>query len=1383
MVNAQATSPTSLGLDDGESSAQAASVPPNVQRISRKPVPESGFGARLSKPYSSFSYEPSEHAVPAEDRVPPKSDQRQELEKMAERGGSTTREWVPPMLRLAASLTLVLVFILLIVVLEVFDFLDKKRHGFAVNGHIKTLASYFPTVIVVCLAFVWDMVLKNLKEIGPWSLMARSWTSGETALHDANYIDALDIKGLVMSIKKHQLGITSGYVGALICGALVPFANNLFFTDPTPRTTTTPQTLTRTSQLVITDDLTGNGGLSQNSSVFDPQPFLTYMSINRENYAYPQWTIRNHALEGFNVSDSMINSLNDRDGTNMTISTTTGVFTAKTSCDPLSWTFYNGSVVPKSYGTQVRLLPNVDDLNHANCHIFPEDYPRLSLLVNNVTAWINYTTCGDWQCPSTFTGVYSNTEPRNCGENESDDLRLTMSVWNPATFDGNASLVSNTSATISGLLCKIGLFLDQYDVAADVRTGELLSIGSSPKSSQKLDVKNPDSIVLKINQFMKVSGGSSYIASNEDDYHFPQEVFLDEPLQDSGSGFQNYFDNGESGYWPGAVRPGANPLNWAEVDRVVLIMSNGNNLRIANYAFNMTQMANDLSTLLQELVSQIVSDGYRQVDATPIDGFVTVSAMVLRLRQVSLRVLEAMLGLLAALSVLSSTLLRPRTHLRSDPRTLGSLGIILSRSHHLENSLRFSGSMDAKAFRKLVEGRSIRTSIDSGAMILEILPESRQALGDTADQAYCGKDSIRPYRPVSLHWAFRTSLVLSVVAMIAALGISWWRNDRSSGYPATSRNKTYAIIFVPSTLLVLLGYATQAVDSAVQSLQPYVQLAKQPVIAKTGLGFNPVTHSIFTIGYRSLLQSRSPILFFSSCTRLLVPAIKIVAAALFTTELRPYVTSTSLSFDSSIVSNLNTYNLTNFYNSDPQDYILRTRATTLIQFAPSDNTSSAPVGLAESIVFSGLSNTVDDDHMDSILNTGADTKVSMTAVQVTPWCETFGTKDYGTITPFYDDVNAIPTIKIICNDRPKLGKCPSQTVDKSFNTSSTARDPKDIEYFWNRQSLQADQRPFYGVPSPEFDGVGGLQNVTTFVLVKANSANSSAPGFNVTDVASFWCNLNYTPITLDAIVGRSSRAVLGVKEILPLAVKSYDPKTIQPITGQPPYTISHLNWTNINDLAFFRSIYPLYGKNILYNTMRLENPKITDDDFVKNPDLLGKAGGQALAHFAAQMINLARPYVKPMTDEQAAASVVPATVSTTRQRLVQSKSTTFVLQALLGVVMLCILLVVFGVRTKSCIAKAPNSIGAQAGLLAGSELVRLVREAGGRTEANDDDKGLWKVWDGYLVSLGWWELGHNGTRRPLARSPDSFSDEVVDTENMPRARRFGIDIGDADGKA
>jgi hypothetical protein len=1316
-----------------------------------------------------------------------------------------SKEWIPPMLRLPTSIALSTTFLFCIVVLETLDVLDRKHHGFAVSPNLKTLARYLPTIIVVLLAFIWEMLLRNLKLVGPWSLMRSGWAKAEEALVEANYVDAVDTTSVYKSFTRRQYGIALGYVGALLCGGLVPFANNLFFTDPIPRVTTTPQSLIRTSRLVPNDTLTGNGGLALNSSFFDPQAFLNYLTINRMDYAYPDWTTNEHAFESFNLSIASISSLEST--ANQTISASTSAFNVDVACDPVTWRFYNGSVAKGSDTGQFRLEPDSADLAKANCHIFPADYPRLSFEPANVTAWINYTTCGDWQCSSAWSKPVN---PKyNCGDNDKSDLRLTVNVWKPDPTI-NSSRLANSSATVSSLLCKINTSLDQYDVQVDARTAKFVSIGSRPISSKAITIANPESIVLKINQYLKKSNGGTYTGNRpENDKHFPLEAFLDKPWTEMyGAQLSEYFDNGEIGYYPGAVRPGANPLNYIDVDKVIMMFARGDLNRIAGYTQNIALLSNELSTFLRQLVSQIVHLDYRLPDQSIIQGTVTTSIFVIRLRQVALRVLEGILAALMITTIMTSTLLRPRTDLRSDPGTLGAIGLIVADSVGLDLHLQGTERMNEQSFLLAMKGSFVKTVIDGGRTKILWRSDTNGKKTDTISKA-----ENRPYRQTVLHLGYRIALFLSISIMIAALGVSWWRNNKDSGYAARNKEETYLAIFLPSTLLVILGYAIQAVDSAIQSLQPYIRLQKKSLPAKVSLGFNPMNHSIFTIGFKSLREAKSPLLFATSLTRFLLPTIKIVAAALFVSELRPCKEMSQLSLDSSLISNLDTYSLGYF---DGMNDLLRTRATVLTQFAPTDKSSLATPGIADGLVFSNISNIIESGTTNQVLDSGSEIELRIPAVHIVPDCVTFATSDYGTVTPTLD-AEEDPIIKVVCNEG--IQKCPSSTLDTSFNTSDTASGDA-IEYYWNRHMLHSDIDPIYGPRTPEQDGDDDLRNVTTYMVAKGNQKNSSAKGFELTSVSSFWCNLNFTAVHLNVTAYRPSRPNLGTVDMLPLTVKSYDKSTIIPILDQAPYKISQLNWTNFNWLSSFRAIYPTEGKNLLFYIMGLENPQFTYDDFVNSPKLLGDAGGRVLTHFAAEMVNIGRPYVQPMSQTQAkAASAVPATVATTQLRLIQSKSTTIALQVLLGCVLIVIIMAIFLVDTKVGIMKPPNSIGAQAGLFAGSELVKIAREQqlsrevsggtaykrSGWTEFNVDDGEAaptrtfgyrltsWlrpgsafsplgasrgrrtavltsskhdqlAIWDGYSVSLGWWEKRVN----------KDISGSV--------SRRYGIDVGVADDK-
>jgi hypothetical protein len=222
------------------------------------------------------------------------------------------------------------------------------------------------------------------------------------------------------------------------------------------------------------------------------------------------------------------------------------------------------------------------------------------------------------------------------------------------------------------------------------------------------------------------------------------------------------------------------------------------------------------------------------------------------------------------------------------------------------------------------------------------------------------------------------------------------------------------------------------------------------------------------------------------------------------------------------------------------------------------------------------------------------------------------------------------------------------------------------------------------------------------------------------------------------------------------------------------------------DGASFRSIYSLQGKNILYNIIKLDNPNVTDAEFVKSPKLLAKAGGEVAMRFAAQMINLARPFVTPMTAAQANASVATAQVTTVRQRMVQNKDITLVLQILLGVVLLCFLVVALGVDTKVGITKSPGSIGAQAGLLADSELVRIAKQQMERCPPGVtlSDRDLCAAWESYVISLGWWDVERENVSVVDAKSVEEGKKNVsvVDVKNVEEGgvrqhERYGIDVG------
>ena len=151
-----------------------------------------------------------------------------------------------------------------------------------------------------------------------------------------------------------------------------------------------------------------------------------------------------------------------------------------------------------------------------------------------------------------------------------------------------------------------------------------------------------------------------------------------------------------------------------------------------------------------------------------------------------------------------------------------------------------------------------------------------------------------------------------------------------------------------------------------------------------------------------------------------------------------------------------------------------------------------------------------------------------------------------------------------------------------------------------------------------------------------------------------------------------------------------------------------------------------------------------------DPDYLPDAAKSAYISYTALFINQLRKLAHQRGNDTVTRT---ATVSEEADRIFQSRNITITLIVLLSVTIGCVIVCLWGVPSKPVIARAPNSIAAQASLLAGSKLVRRLREEG--VESVKDTK----IWEEEVFSLGWW------------------SSDGPNVEEGERKERWGIDIG------
>lgn len=134
------------------------------------------------------------------------------------------------------------------------------------------------------------------------------------------------------------------------------------------------------------------------------------------------------------------------------------------------------------------------------------------------------------------------------------------------------------------------------------------------------------------------------------------------------------------------------------------------------------------------------------------------------------------------------------------------------------------------------------------------------------------------YSPFAFRSYSMITLVVSVCAVIIALAILLKFSRDSAGFAVPTSTDSAAWSLVPSTIIVLLGYALSSVQGVLRTLTPYLALRKS-----TGSGIlrHSNNSSILLAPLHAVLRFGSVALAAGSIITLLFPAVKIVTAGLY----------------------------------------------------------------------------------------------------------------------------------------------------------------------------------------------------------------------------------------------------------------------------------------------------------------------------------------------------------------------------------------------------------------------------------------------------------------------------------------------------------------------
>lgn len=1238
-------------------------------------------------------------------------------------------EWIPVMLRPLPTASVVVYCIVLIASLELLNDMPSTRDGISTTHKSATqVVTYLPTVLVVLLGIFWRRLIVDLKRIMPWACLSRAWTLGKNSL-ELNYLDDLELLLIWPAARRRHWALLLALLGGLVSGGLVPLAAALTYVDLAGQSTR--HVLVRNDVFNFDNTLSdSNASLSLLKSYSGGLPWAGAASILQSYGTIPAWTADSFVFAPFHSSET--------DLSNHTLTANTTAITARFQCDSLQVDASVGSQVG-GYSTgafnvaiytdtmiNVTLTPTDDPSSQSSQAVLKDP----DSIIDPPVAWLNLSS--------------SSSEPT-----QPADSPIQMTLLQPLSNAGRQLFRNGTSdgrlvpvRTYRGIgLSCVPLFYSySARVSVNGSTGVVTGYSLDSATSTAIDIKlSSDDIIGYLNNplhpetIFGISGTRN-------------EIELQNVVQLGGGGnlLPNYY----------TAFSGSDPFGTQLLDL---------NIRpVDAYFENTTLLELDSSRVFATLMTQIIKAFSVVNSANTSTGNIQSLEPLLKVQQGILRALEICLAVLGIFILCCAWPLRPRTCLSSDPSSLRFIATLVARNKALDTAFTIRGLRTGTYCRN----SHFRLRQEPGpVMHIDIAPA-----GQDAHLAETNIDS--GYEPMQLRYGARLGLLIILALYIAALG-ALYGSGTGHGYLANTKEAQVAWSFVPTALLVLIGYAVSGTVSATQAIAPLAMLKTERISGRRVMGFSPRNRSELTLPYHALFKIAYLPVLLTAIVALAYPAIKVVAANLYEPFERPYLRNSTANLSSPV------FDFTQLSETDGgTESRLRNTAAIRTDWVQLPNFGVQPQpNVVRNLVFQNVSIPTGDDSAD-----GRVASLELTALAVNMTCELFTDDDFS-IDVFNGRLGT--TFGVNCGTPECEEKMPYTTAD-DYNNKYIALRLANWSY-WYTDPYATSNRRFYGAAGTllntptiqviisDFESLAGPVSNSSIIPDEPESAQVTSGMFNVSmpTTRAVSCTPILQNVRVNSTVERRVQAGLdGRTTLLPWAVTDFDPSSITLVDelnvtdpqvwrkmvpkgtgwGRSPFvnrdrTLVATNWTNESELND-DDIRPASGiaSNFFELLASYELSQGRNATAVLDVKELASATVAVYGVFNAELLSHFRVATPLSTrDEQREAQ---AQLHTMQARVRPNSRVTFAVIGMLCVVWILLLLTFFTMASENILLDKPGMIRTQLSLFAGSKIVERLR---------GEDPDL--VWD-ERFSLGWW----------------GPKDTEADAENV----RWGIDIGKLD---
>ncbi|KAJ0413789.1 hypothetical protein BJY00DRAFT_321548 [Aspergillus carlsbadensis] len=1253
-----------------------------------------------------------------------------------------SREWVPPMLRPWALLSLALVSFGAIAALEILRHYSTTQVFSPNNMGILFSARYLPTLAFIVLGYIAKGVASDLKKVTPWANMSGKWASGSHSVL-LDYINALEIVAVVSALRRKDWAVFIGLVCAFICGALIPLANTVAYVDLfAPRNTTATLMQTSVFQFDNSPLVMANDSLTIPWNTTGMEPYARAISERLGGAPRTLWTAGNYAFDQFSVPSIP----------NATVTTEVNAISAALDCQPLR---YSPRVIPGN--GNINYAANPDDLEAAGCDVPLELATSVSPTSEGIVypyAWLNITQCSHL---------------------EDGDKRI-LATYLSRTRRPNGTLYYDSSS-ITGLICSPRFTSQRARLSVNSTNSEItaFSVLSEP---QALDIRTSMEALW---------------------------IYLRNPLD---SATQDMFGrgqlNGPRGFYNPATRPVANMPNITRAmfyglgrrDPFMQVALQGHpeNASIEQEAFqgNVTEFAGKVWT-------EVISFLARSSVSIEVAGNITVTNERILLRTPVVRTCQTLLAILGILAILFVLGLRPKTMLQQDPGSLAAASVLLSTSdaatekematHALASTQSMTTGLRSTRFmlRRRNIGQHPGVTIDltpgpAGQEPVEMANINQRRLGEATYQATPEvPDSDSPlaksadldgWRPLPLRFVSRVALGVAVAVVMIGLGVMLWLSDKNDGICEDTPVSSAALPLSITTILVIFGYCFAGVDAAAQAQAPFNILRKRPNDQTI------FTDDLTLLGRLSRLGSRwmTTTMFASAASYvLIIPAMKLVAAGLFSPVSTQVVDLVSVQIDTSLTTNLENMHLeSSAYTSiDSASVVKQACDFTEWELNPVFGLRPRP-GIIGNLVLDNLTTIVGskNDISDGVI----EARVSAIAVNIQ--CEPIPSADFNLSISLPGDGPGI-NFDWSCT----TGRCSQSQITTGFGP--------DIPSYSGAVSLNP-MSPTGGLPASEivytmyiadYTSLGGsihsFRNMTPIPSYPDNTTLWATPDtldVPLPTVIATDCRRNLTIVNVNATFTRPTAVSIGVgAHPLPWRPVAVDPESIQYIRPypdvQPDYFVPPRVVFGMYGQAYDNSLvdgklqgnslWPVRGSSRNFYELLAADAQYRVGNLSRllSPDGLADSARQMYTAYCAQVLTELRSVAGNTSLAPSANQTVPARLIHSQLRVHQDARTTYILLALLATVACFALLLFWHFPSVAILPKEPGSIASRFSLLAHSALVsRLRREQ--VVEVSEIRK--WRE----TAALGWWRVS------------TLMGFETPDGSVAAKGRwRWGVDVG------